>query len=77
MAAMLVARIESWGPETVGISSYTKVSGPPPDPARPEPEKSGNHIPYPYSTLSLQHSCSVVAVQDGNDARNVAATMQQ
>ena len=31
----------------------------------------------PYSTLSLQHTCSILAAQDGNDSRKVAATMQQ
>ena len=43
---MLVARIESRGPETVGISSNTKVSGPRPIPPEScRPEKSGNRTP--------------------------------
>ena len=47
MAAMLVARIESRGPKTVGISGNTKVSGP--RPIRPE---SCRPVPSPKNRVT-------------------------
>ena len=46
MAGMLVARIESRDPETVEISSNTKVSGP-----RPVPPESCRPVPNPKSRV--------------------------
>ena len=50
MAAMLVPRIESRGPETVGISSNTEVSGPrpvPPESCRPVPSLKNRVTAHP------------------------------
>ena len=44
---MLVARIESWGRETVGTSSNTKVAAP-----RPIPPESCRPVPSPKNRVT-------------------------
>ena len=56
MAAMLVARIESRGPETVGISSNTKVSGP-----RPIPPESCRPVPSPKNRVTVTNDATLVS----------------
>ena len=65
MAVMLVARIESRDPETVWISSNTKVSGPrpiPPEIFRPRSEGRESE-PRDDPQTPIRNACSLVIAE--------------